>query len=164
MTGAGRFVVVLASALAAACSSMNAAVDIHAPSSTVWAVLSDVEHYHCWNPFFVSARGTLREGGSLHLTLKPVGKSAQSFSPTVLDLTPGRRIVWRGRVLLPGLFDGRHTLLVEPIDAMHTRFRQEESFSGVLVPFVGFEPYRAGWERMNQALKQRAEAFARALP
>jgi len=142
------------------CSSMKASVEINAPADQVWAVLSDLEHYHCWNPFFVRASGPLEVGKDLELTMQPVGKGAQSFSPEVLELARGRRIVWRGRLVMPGLFDGRHTLVVEPLGANRSRFTQDESFSGVLVPFAGFDPYRAGWERMNQALKVRAERMA----
>ena len=140
-----------------ACSSLKTSIDIHAPSERVWSIVSDVEHYHCWNPFFVRATGALREGQSLRVTMQPVGKDAQSFAPTVLEVTPGRRFTWRGRLVMPGLFDGKHVFTVERLDASRTRFTQEESFSGALVPFAGFEPYRAGWERMNRALQARAE-------
>jgi hypothetical protein len=96
--------------------------------------------------------------------MQPVGKGAQSFSPHVLELQAGRRVVWRGRLLMPGLFDGRHVFTIERRGASGSRFTQEESFGGILVPFVGFEPYRVGWERMNRALKSRAEALAAARP
>jgi len=152
---------VLLALLGAGCSSMKATVDINAPPDAVWDVVSDLEHYHCWNPFFVRAAGKVEPGSELQLTMQPVGKSAQSFSPEVLEVAKGRRVVWRGRLVMPGLFDGRHTLAVEPLGANRSRFTQDESFSGVLVPFAGFEPYRAGWERMNAALKARvAGAYA----
>lgn len=128
----------------------------------MWAIVADVEHYHCWNPFFVRATGKLSEGESLRLTMQPVGKSPQSFAPQVLAVVPGRQFVWRGRLVMPGLFDGRHVFSVQRLQGGGTRFTQEESFSGVLVPFAGFAPYSAGWERMNKALKARAEAEAAA--
>lgn len=142
------------------CSSMRASVEINAPATEVWEVLADLEHYHCWNPFFVRASGSLEPGKDLALTMQPVGKGAQSFSPEVLEVVRGRRIVWRGRLVMPGLFDGKHTLVVEPLGAHRSRFTQDEAFSGMLVPFAGFDPYRAGWEQMNQALKVRAERLA----
>jgi hypothetical protein len=139
------------------CSSLKTSIDIQAPSERVWSIVADVEHYHCWNPFFVRAAGALREGESLRLTMQPVGKDAQSFAPKVLEVTSGRRFVWRGRLFMPGLFDGKHVFTIERLDPSRTRFTQEESFSGVLVPFAGLGPYREGWERMNHALKARAE-------
>lgn len=149
---------------AAGCSSMKASVEINAPAEQVWEVLADLEHYHCWNPFFVRAAGPLEPGKDLALTMQPVGKGARSFSPEVLEVVRGRRIVWRGRLVMPGLFDGKHTLVVEELGAKRSRFTQDESFSGVLVPFAGFDPYRAGWERMNAALKLRAERLAASRP
>jgi hypothetical protein len=69
----------------------------------------------------------------------------------------GKEITWRGRLGVPGLFDGTHHLKVEASDPAHTRFVQEEDFSGLLVPFAGLDPYRLGWEKMNRALKDRCE-------
>jgi len=163
MRGVLRLAAALALGHAAAgCASMTASVEINAPAEEVWAVIADVEHYHCWNPFFVRAAGRLEPGTALELTMQPVGKGVQSFSPEVLELTKGRSVVWRGRLVMPGLFDGRHTLAVEPLGAKRSRFTQDESFSGMLVPFAGLDPYRAGWERMNAALKARAERMAAA--
>ena len=151
---------VLALLLSACSSSMTSQVTIEAPRERVWKVLADVEAYPDWNPFFVEAKGVLRVGESLEVTMQPVGKDRQSFSPTVLHVDPGRRLVWRGRLLLPWLFDGTHSFTIEPLDAGSVRFTQHEDFAGIFVPFVGFEPYRQGWQRMNAALKQRAEASA----
>jgi hypothetical protein len=142
-----------------ACASMQASIDIKAPPQNVWALVVDVERYKDWNPFFTEGHGPVADGATLRLTMKPVGQSPKNFSPTVLNVNPGESLVWRGRLLLPGLFDGTHHLIVERISAVETRFTQEETFSGVLVPFVGFDPYLAGWRRMNEALKVRAEAL-----
>jgi hypothetical protein len=140
-----------------ACSTMTTSIEIRAPAERVWAIVADVEHYQDWNPFFSEAHGKVQPGGRLTLKMNPVGQAPKEFSPTVLEVTPGQGFAWRGRLVLPGLFDGTHRLIVERIDCGTARFTQEEAFSGVLVPFVGFEPYIAGWRRMNAALKKRAE-------
>ena len=145
-------------------SSMSSQVTIHAPAERVWHVLSDVNAYQEWNPFFVEAKGKLLVGTSLEVTMQPVGKDRQSFAPTVLSVEQGRRLVWRGRLLLPWLFDGTHTFSIEPAGPGSVRFTQHEDFAGIFVPFVGFEPYQEGWERMNAALKQRAEAKSNPKP
>jgi hypothetical protein len=154
--------VVLAGALAGCSSSLHSQVVIHAPPERVWQVLTDLEAYAEWNPFFVNADGELIVGESLELTMQPVGKDQQSFSPELLTLTPGRKLVWRGRLWIPWLFDGTHSFSIERIGAGSVRFTQHEDFAGIFVPFVGFEPYRQGWELMNAALKRRAEAGQRA--
>jgi len=140
-----------------ACSTMRSEVTINAPAEQVWDVLTDVDAYPEWNPFFVKAKGKLVVGNALDLTMQPVGKSAQSFSPKVLEVEHMRKLVWRGRLGVPGLFDGTHQFTIERVGDNAVKFTQHEDFSGIFVPFVGFEPYRQGWEKMNAALKQRAE-------
>ena len=150
-------VAVLAVALGGCSSSMQSQVVIHAPAERVWQVLTDLDAYPEWNPFFVNAEGELVVGESLKLTMQPVGKDQQSFSPELLALAPHKKLVWRGRLWIPWLFDGTHTFSIERIDARSVRFIQHEDFAGMFVPFVGFEPYHQGWELMNAALKRRAE-------
>lgn len=150
------FGLALAASLAA-CSTMKREVVINAPADRVWSVLTDVEAYPEWNPFFVKAEGKLAVGNELDVTMQPVGKSAQSFSPEILELEPRRKLVWRGRLGIPGLFDGTHYFFIEPVSASSVKFRQREEFSGIFVPFVGFDPYEKGWEKMNAALKRRVE-------
>src|SRR4051794_8090547 len=152
-----KVVVVLLAASLGACSSMRSEVTINAPAAKVWEVLTDVDAYPEWNPFFVKAKGKVAIGNALDLTMQPVGKSAQSFSPKVLQVEHQRKLVWRGRVGVPGLFDGTHSFVIEPIGDGAVKFIQHEDFSGILVPFAGFDPYRKGWEKMNAAIKLRSE-------
>jgi hypothetical protein len=137
---------------------MRADVVIQARPERVWGILSDLDRYGDWNPFFVQAKGKLAPGEVLHLVMQPVGKGEKAFAPKVLEVEPGKHLAWRGRLGIPKLFDGEHHLRLEVVDAGRVRLIQEEHFSGILVPFVGFEPYRLGWLRMNEAIKRRAEA------
>ena len=68
-------------------------------------------------------------------------------------------LCWLGRLLIPGLFDGEHSLRLEPTLDGDTRFTQAEKFSGILVaPFKGVPDSTAmGFGQMNQALKARVE-------
>ena len=56
------------------------------------------------------------------------------------------------------LFDGEHTLRVEPRNG-GSRFTQSEKFNGLLVPLLGgsLAKTNEGFRRMNAALKERAE-------
>ena len=87
-----------------------------------------------------------------------------TFRPTVLCVAPERELRWLGRLIVPGLFDGEHRFLIEPLEAGRSRFIQSERFSGLLVPLAGggLEKTAAGFEQMNVALKHDAEAGHRA--
>jgi hypothetical protein len=68
---------------------------------------------------------------------------------------------WLGRFILPGIFDGEHTLAVEPVGEATARFSQRERFSGILTAFSGmlFDRTQTGFEAMNEALKRRCESI-----
>ncbi len=84
-----------------------------------------------------------------------------SFRPTVLVAEPNRELRWLGRLWLPGLFDGEHSFVIEPLLERRVRFLQREQFNGLLVPFLSKMldgGTRRGFEEMNRALKMRAES------
>jgi hypothetical protein len=136
-------------------------IDIRATPERVWQILTDFDAYPEWNPFLVRATGTPRPGQRLTLRMQPVGGRAMTFRPTVLDATPGRRLRWLGRVLLPGLFDGEHSFTIDPLGEGNVRLIHAEEFRGILVPLLWRSLQRRtlpAFERMNQALRTRAES------
>jgi len=140
--------------------SLHAGIDIDAPAERVWKVVSDFGEYADWNPFIVRAAGEPRVGARLDITIAAPGMKPVSFRPRVLDVEPGRLIRWKGEFKLPGLFDGRHALIVDALDGGRSRFTTHEDVTGVLLPFAGkvMTASQRGFELMAQALKERAEA------
>jgi hypothetical protein len=62
---------------------------------------------------------------------------------------------------VPGVFDGEHTFSIEPLEDNRVRFIQREAFKGLLVPLFARSletNTQQGFEEMNHALKERAEA------
>jgi len=140
-------------------TELRTAIDIDAPPELVWEVLSDLDAYPQWNPFITSATGTLEVGGRLTLTMQPVGARRVTMRPTVLEATPGRRLRWLGRVVVPGLFDAEHRFTISGRDG-GSRLAQEESFRGVLAPLMARSLHRhtlPAFHAMNEAVKRRAE-------
>ena len=139
--------------------TLESRIDIDAPVDRVWAIVSDATTYPEWNPFIRRMEGTLQPGSRLTVRIEPPGGSGMTFKPTVQAVQPNQLVRWLGRLVVPGVFDGEHSLRLEPIDSNRTRFIQSERFSGVLVPFLGGPLSRTerGFEQMNQALKARAE-------
>jgi hypothetical protein len=142
--------------------TIRVATEIAAPIETVWAELSAVSEYAGWNPFITSFEGELVAGGRLEVRIAPPGGRPMTFRPTITEVEDGKRLEWLGRLLLPGIFDGRHSFRLEAIGPGRTRLTQGEEFSGILVPFTGkmLEQTRAGFEAMNEALRLRAEKAA----
>lgn len=135
-------------------------IEIDAPPATVWAILSDLAVYPDWNPFITSSEGTLAVDEQLVNRLEPPGGKPLTFKPAVTEIQPGRAFEWLGRLVLPGLFDGRHRFEVVP-HGDRTRLLHMERFTGVLVPLMrkSLDTHTlAGFEAMNTALKSRAEA------
>jgi hypothetical protein len=134
-------------------------IEIDAPLERVWAVLTDFAVYPEWNPFIRRIGGDLHEGARLEVRIEPPGARAMTFKPTVRALEANRELRWLGRLLLPGIFDGEHSLRIEPLDGGRSRFVQSERFTGLLVGLVPgtLAKTEAGFEQMNTALKARVE-------
>lgn len=133
-------------------------ISIGSPPDVVWEILADLDAYESWNPFLVAAEGRAEPGARLSITGKASEKGF-TFHPQVTESVPGRRLAWVGRLGgLPGLFTGEHRHELEEIPE-GTRYTQSEIFSGILVPFTGkvIADTEAAFERMNEALKTRAE-------
>lgn len=136
-------------------------IDIAASPKRVWEILTDFASYPEWNPFIRSIRGVPRQDARLEVHIQPGSKRGMTFRPVVLACDPERELRWLGRVLLPGVFDGEHCFMIQPLADGRVRFQQSERFSGVLLPLLRASLDRdtkQGFEAMNQALKVRAEA------
>jgi hypothetical protein len=134
-------------------------IEINASPDEVWSVLTDTASFPSWNPFMRKLEGELTVGAKLLVVIQPPGRRRLTFRPTVLTVAPGRELRWLGRPLIPGLFDGEHSLRLEPTPNSGTRFTQTEKFSGILVaPFKGtLDSTETGFRQMNEALKARVE-------
>lgn len=135
-------------------------ISIAAPAERVWSVLLDFARYPEWNPFIRSIEGAPSEGSTIKVRIQSPAGKAMAFSPVVLRNATGREFRWKGKLVLPGIFDGEHYFHLAAVGAKATEFTHGEIFTGVLVPLVRRtldRDTRAGFEAMNRALKQRVE-------
>jgi hypothetical protein len=139
--------------------SIQAVTEIAAPVETVWAQLTAVASYAEWNPFITKFDGELTVGARPEVQIAPPGARSMMFRPTITEVSEGERLEWVGRVLMPGIFDGRHSFWLEAIGDDRTRLTQAEQFSGLLVAVTGgmLAKTQAGFQAMNEALRVRAE-------
>lgn len=137
-------------------------IAIAAPPAAVWRVLLDTPAYPDWNPFIVRLDGTLEPGTRPGVTIRLQADRCMNFKPVVIRRLENRELRWIGRTGFAGLFDGEHSLAIEPDDA-GSLFVHREIFSGILLPFLWSRLKRrvaAGFEAMNVALKDRVESLA----
>jgi hypothetical protein len=135
-------------------------IEIDASPAAVWGILTDFGAYSDWNLFMLSIEGNPKVGQHLSVRIEPPGARGMTFKPKVLASETDRALRWLGRFLVPGLFDGEHTLEIAPIEERRCRFVQQERFTGVLVGLFKrtLDKTETDFEEMNAALKKRAEA------
>jgi hypothetical protein len=134
-------------------------VEIDAPPSRVWSVLVDLPAYREWNPFIVEASGVVAEGETLALRMALPGRDPIGVEPRLLVVDPERELRWKGRILVPGLFDGTHAFELVPLEGGRTRLLHSERFAGLLLPIARPLLYDAtvqAFHALDAALAARA--------
>jgi hypothetical protein len=141
---------------------LHSEIEINASVERVRDILTDFASYPQWNPFIRTIIGELKVWERLEVRLEPPDSRGITMRPTVLSAEPNRLMRWVGHLLVPGLFDGEHSLATEPLGENRVRFVQHEAFKGVLVRLLARSLDKntlRGFEEMNDALKERAEAL-----
>lgn len=140
--------------------TVDTSISIAAPASAVWEILTDFDAYQAWNPFLVSITGRPVVGSRLRISLVGADGRRFTFRPRVLVVDAPRRLEWKGRALVPGVFTGHHRFRLEDEEGGCV-LRQTEVFTGFMVApvwrFTAAET-RAGFAAMNEAIRTRAEA------
>ena len=140
---------------------LHSQIEINASAERVWRLLTDFASYPQWNPFIRSISGHPAPGERLQARIEPPGGRGMTFKPKVLSAEPNRELRWLGHLLVPGLFDGEHSFTIQPLEDNRVRFIQREVFKCLLVPLFARSldtNTQQGFEEMNHALKERAEA------
>jgi hypothetical protein len=135
--------------------------EIDASAESVWRILTDFSSYPQWNPFIRRISGELATGERLEVRLEPPESRGIILRPAVLNAEPNHQLRWLGHLFVPGLFDGEHSLSIQPLEENRVRFVHREAFKGLLVPLFARSldnNTRRGFEEMNRALQERAEA------
>lgn len=131
-------------------------IDISARPETVWSILTDNEKFPEWNPYHVKVVGNLKVGEKLFVEIhKPNGEKIE-IHPHVLRMAPLEELTWGGGI--KGIFFGEHVFLLRHLDDKSTKLVQKEDFSGFATPFASLDAIDEGYNLMNKALKERAEA------
>jgi hypothetical protein len=140
-------------------TELRSEVEIQAPASHVYSVLTDFYGYPEWNPYLTEVQGDLVVGKTLKLGLSLPEGRAYELEGQVTQVTPNEAVRWVGRFWRESLLRLEQSFaLSEPRPGV-TRVLQGQDFSGFLLRFAGQGLTQAarGAVYMNQALKRRAE-------
>ena len=142
--------------------SLHVEINIGAPASVVWSVISNLDGWASWNPV-MKASGNLALGERLDVTIAAPGGQGMSFNPEIVMLDDGKEFRWQVRKML-GLFNAEHGFRIVAEDTGRCRFEQFEVFRGLLGERTYSRQSKAldtGFQIMNRMLKREAEKRAR---
>ena len=145
-------------------TELRAEVEIDAPLSHVYGVLTDFPRYVEWNPFITTIAGKLAEGEQLSVDLSLPEGSSYELKPRLTQVTVNAELRWRGHFWVPSLLEVEHFFQLEGRGPTLTRLVQGQNFSGFLLRFATktLTQTARGLVYMNQALKKHAESSWRA--
>ncbi len=143
--------------------TVSTEIIINAPVKRIWNILSDFAQYAIWNPFIIYVKGDFKEGEKLSVIQKPPGEKPRLFKRRISKIIAPKEMQWHGKLIIPGLFDARHIFSIEPINDKQCRFVHKIHYSGLLTSLLWNRiewSLKAGFNKMNQALKDMAEKNA----
>jgi len=126
----------------------------------IWNILTNFEEYEFWNPFMTRVKGNANLGSKIEVNIKTISGKKRTYYPIITKCETNKELRWKGKSLLPGVFDGERIFVLEKSNDDKILFSHKEIFSGLGVKFVGNkldESLRESFVRMNEALKMRAE-------
>lgn len=126
----------------------------------VWNILTNFKEYELWNPFMTKVVGDANLGSKIEVNIKTMNGKKRTYYPIITKCETNSELRWRGKSILPGVFDGERIFILERSVDEKVSFSHKEIFSGLGVKFVGNkldEKLRDSFVRMNEALKIRAE-------
>jgi uncharacterized protein YndB with AHSA1/START domain len=138
-------------------------VDIDAPASLVWEVLTDLARYPQWNPFCPRIESTLKLGEPVHMHISVPGTSqTQPVNETLVACEPERLLSWEMRPTAENKDAARRDQYIEALGGDRCRYVTTDIFLGVNADEImrnhgGW--VKAGFDAMALALKARAEAL-----
>ncbi len=136
-------------------------IGIMAPAEAVWEVLRVIEDWPHWNPLYPSAKGELRIGGRLSLTLALPGEPHRPIEPVVLDWVPNEQILWRD-LAWGGWVKSVRYIEIDEVDKNACIISNGELFRGWIAEFYGNKHRRAlkkGFTAMSEQIKRHAETL-----
>ena len=135
-------------------------IEIAAPVTKVWSILTGFDNWKEWNPIVNQASGVAPPGSKLSMTMCcGDGKEGNKYMPVVTNVEDPKSFRWRAIMMAGFLFTNDKVFELEETGP-GTRLVHIEAFSGILVPLFWGKMEKSitpMLESMNDALKIKAE-------
>lgn len=139
-------------------------IEILAPASVVWQILTDLHRYSEWNPFCVNAQSTLEIGAPIHMTLVNYVSPGQLVPNVehVCAVEPETLLSWELLDNPEWPYPARRDQMITSTGPASCIYQSTDAFHGPngihVMRFAGAWVERA-FNDTAKALKVRAEAF-----
>jgi hypothetical protein len=137
-------------------------VDIAAPASVVWEVITDLPRYREWNPFTVQIDSTLKLGDPVDLHIPIPGQAGQEMvvREYLVAWEPDRLLSWEQRATAENKDCARRDQYIESLGPERSRYVTTDVFLGlnadrIMQDFGGW--VKASFDAVAQGVKQQAE-------
>ena len=142
-------------------STIKTEIEISAPPSKVWSILSDINNWQEWSPIIKESNGIASVGSELTITMigKNEGENGPIYNPVITELDAPTLLRWRANMLNDFIFTNFKVIELKETNS-GTRLIHKELFKGLLAPIFcdqmeeGVPPML---NTMNRALKELAE-------
>jgi len=132
---------------------------ITSTKETVWHLL--ISHSGFIPQELQQAIKTGKIGKDLNVKMVSKNGKAASFKIRLEKVAPQEELLWRGKLWVKGLFDGEHEFKIVEKNGVLNQvvFVEQETFRGLLVPFLGktIEATKEEFRRTVGILKAKAE-------
>ena len=140
---------------------INHEIDIDAPASAVWAVITDFDSYPQWNPFVVSAQSSLKPGEPIDMKVKLLGP-VQRQVEIILNVDEGKGFSYCMKPFPFGALSSERSHRIVDLGDGRCHYSSHFHLQGWMMPLVRGLMKSAllrGFNNMSEAIKQRAESM-----
>ena len=141
---------------------INHEIEIKAPASAVWAVITDFDSYPQWNPFVVAAKSSLKPGDPIDMKVKLLGP-VQRQVEIILDVRQGKGFSYCMKPFPLGALSSRRSHEIIELGDGRCQYKSHFHLEGWMMPLIRGMMRGAlerGFGGMSVAIRERAQAIA----
>lgn len=134
--------------------SVNHEIVISKSPEKVWQVLTDTDKYKEWNPVMELLEGKIIEGNRVKYRFTQDENNVSDIPSKVKKIIPNKLLNQGGGLPIVISFDHKYILENK---GEGTKLTIHEVYRGIYVNFWNPKPVESAYQRLNKAIKTRAE-------